>query len=290
MKPYETPRLKAKGNLSYQDFLRVLEKFWIDAHPGIPLQAAFDKSFGTYPIITYRLDLQKAHPSEPKPRYREEIKTPDGQDAIIIAAQRFQSVITFTIMTQIDPHTAETLVDEFISFMIEMQPVFKEMGVSELVYVRRLPDATDSRPGEGVVSRSVSYMLTTERIIKTTHSKLERVMVSARLYLESPHTIFNTIPSQGTITVNGASYALGDRVVITGSNLPLPPELTAAYYTISDLVLSSGSRQYGLTRIVYEHDQATPGQIYQPITSLSAGSGYISLAPLSEVDIQLIDQ
>lgn len=288
MNPYGQPRLRAAGNLSYQEFLRLLEKLWVGSHPGVPVQASFDKSVGTYPIITYRLDLQKAHPSEPKPRLRQ-ILTPDGSDAIVISAQRFQSVITFTIMTQIDPNTAETLVEQFIDFMIEFQPVFKELGASELVYVRRLPDVTDERPGEGVVSRSVSYMLTTEKIIKTYVNKLESITVSARTYMESGNVIFTTVPSAGTIHVNGASFSIGDRVVINGSDQPLPPELTAGYYLISDLVLTSLTRQYGLTRIEYDDVLATPTTVYDPIASLSAGSGYIALAPSLDVNTVLLD-
>lgn len=185
MRANESNYLKARGNLTYLEFLRVVNKLWEDAHPGIPLIATTTKSMATYPCITYRLDLRKPHPSEPKPRFREEIRTEAGEDAVIIAAQRFQNIITFTVMAQSDPHAAEELIEVFEDFMIEFQPVFKELGVSELVYARRNPDAHDERPGLGISERSASYMLTTEKLILTTYKKLQTITAEIRTFLET---------------------------------------------------------------------------------------------------------
>jgi hypothetical protein len=283
----QSPRLKARGNLSYQDFLRLLEKLWTDAHPKIPLMANANKSFGQYPAIVYRLDLRKPHPSEPKPRYREELKNLDNNSVAIIAAQRFQSVITFTVITQQDPHTAETLIEIFEDFMLEFQPVFKELGVSELLYVRRLPDSADSRPGEGVVSRSVSYLLTTEKHTITYVDKLEKVLINARTFLQDSHEIFIADPTNSAINVRGASYKIGDKVLIKPRpGIDLPAEITTAFYLISNLILTPLNRQYELSRIAY--DQSTPS--YIPIQIQSEGSGYIELVTDEDISAVLVDE
>lgn len=283
----QSPRLKAKGNLSYQDFLRLLEKLWTDAHPDIPLMANANKSFGQYPVIIYRLDLRKPHPAEPKPRYREEIKNIDDNSVAIIAAQRFQSVITFTVITQQDPHTAETLVEIFEDFMLEFQPVFKELGVSELLYIRRLPDSADSRPGEGVVSRSVSYLLTTEKHTITYVEILEKVIVNARTFLQDAAEIFIADSVNNAVSVRGASFKIGDRVFIKPRpDIPMPIPLVTGYYLIGNIILTPLNRQYELSFI--GGSAATP--IYSPISSLSNGSGYIRLAEPDEVETHLIDE
>lgn len=192
LNPYQpTPvghsnRLKAKGNLGLIQFLQVLQKMWIDAHPDVPLVATGGREVAEYPVIIYRQDLTKPIEGEPKPRYREEIATNPGEPNYIIAGQRFQHIITFTVFTSTDPHLAEAILDAFEDFMLQFTPIFKELGVSEIVYARRLPDGEDTRPGLAVNERSVSYMVTIEKIIKVSVQKLENVLVNARLFLEDP--------------------------------------------------------------------------------------------------------
>lgn len=191
---YQSKHLRAKGNLSYLDFLRLLGRMWLDAHPDIPFVAQTGKEFPVYPVIGYRQDLTKPHPVEPKPRYREEIATATGEPAIIIAAQRFQMVITFTIYTQENPQLAEEILEVFELFILEMTPVFKELGASELVYARRLPDTSDQRPNISVVERSVSYMLTIEKSTVTTVAKLEQVLIDARVFMEEAEWLHPATP------------------------------------------------------------------------------------------------
>jgi hypothetical protein len=180
-------RLTAQGNLSYLEFLRIVQALWKNGHPGIDLVATGTKrQDNLYPVIYYRLDLRKPFPNEPKPRVREQIDQ-DGK-AIVVMAQRFQNLVTFTAMAQLNPELAESLIEEFENFMIEFQPVYKELGVSELVYARRNPDVMDDRQGLGVNERSVTYMLTTEKIIETEWSKLESVTAQIRLEILSNNT------------------------------------------------------------------------------------------------------
>jgi hypothetical protein len=188
----ETPSpLRASGNLGYIQFLQVLQKIWIDAHPDIPLVAEGGKEYETYPIITYRLDLRRPLQDEPKPKLREQVFTVPGEPNIIIKGQRFQNIVTFTVITNSNPILAEEVVEVFENFIIEFTSVFKFLGLSEIVYARRLPDQTGSRgKGLGVTMRSVSYLVTTEKIIKTTQTKLEKVAISARKFLDDPYWVY----------------------------------------------------------------------------------------------------
>ena len=279
-------QLRAKGNLSYLDFIRLVKKLWEDAHPDIKLQPTADKSFPKYPVITYRLDFRKAHPNEPKPRYREEMPTGANEDAILILGQRFQNLVTFTALDETDPHTTEALIEVFEDFMMEFQPVFKELGASELVYARRIPDSHDTRPGEGINSRSVSYLLTTEKIIKTSVSKIDEVIIDARLYLSKERVTFTADPDDGSITVSGVTLRVGDWVLLSiAPNEDLPDGLNPGYYVVNNILLVGNDRKYFLA--VYDRAAATPG--YSNIEASSEGTGLLQVIPDYEITMQIVD-
>ena len=185
----ESP-LRARGNLNYIQFLKVLQKMWFDGHPDVPLVAQGGKEFSKYPVMTYRLDLRKPVQNEPKPKLREHVITSPGEPDLLIMGQRFLNIITFTAFTNENPQLAEELIEVFEDFMIEFTPVFKELGVSDLLYARRLPDTDGSRgKGLGIVERSVSYAVTTEKVIVTSKDKLESVLIDARIFVDDPYTI-----------------------------------------------------------------------------------------------------
>lgn len=277
--------LRARGSLSYPEFVRLVTKVWMDAHPDIPIIATGTKNVAQYPIITYRLDLRKAHPAEPKPKHREEIATDPTAPAALISGQRFQNVITFTATAQEDPHKAEEIIEEFQNFMLEFTPVFKELGASELVFLRRLPDSADSRPGEGVVGRALSYLLTTETIRKIEVAKLEEVLVNARIFLQSDRAIFTTNPNEDTIIVYGYSFKIGDRVTITAPPNAISP-ISSGLYVITNVVADNLGRQYQISKVLGLSD-ATP--TYAPMENLDEGMGYINPDPESGVTIELED-
>lgn len=178
----------AGGRLSYLDFVRIVSALWEKGHPDIPLTAMGAKENALYPSIVYRLDLRKPYDGEPKPRLREELPLPNG-DVVINSAQRFMNIVVFTCFTQMNPQLAEAIIEEFENFMMEFQPVFKELGVSELVYERRMPDTQDNRENFTVIERAVAYRLTTEKLVQTTYSHLNNsfnwvlneVLVDARI-------------------------------------------------------------------------------------------------------------
>ncbi|HJS83593.1 MAG TPA: hypothetical protein VJ742_12240 [Nitrososphaera sp.] len=177
--PNKSHHLRAKGNLSYLEFIRQLESVWSDGHPDVPFFAMTGQQYAKYPCIVYHLQLRKTHPSEPKARYREEIFSDDPKTIYIVAGQRFQNVINFTAISE-NPLEAEELIESFEDFMFEFTPVFKELGVSELIYARRLPDAEENRSGQDVCKRTVAYLVTTEKVIQTTMDRWEKILIRAR--------------------------------------------------------------------------------------------------------------
>lgn len=286
--------MRHRGNLSYPQFIRLVTKMWMDAHPDIPIVATGTKEFPKYPVITYRLDLRKTLPTEPKPRYREELETDTGQ-RIVIAGQRYQNVVTFTVFSQIDPEQAEEVVELFEDFMIEFIPVFKEVGISELVFARRNPDMHDTRPAEGVTERSVTYLVTTEKIIVTTVEKLNEVSVDARIWRENFADLNYPIgngPIQQFVAVDNTNdgvydaiaiqgdmleLKLYDVVVIAGSSLPLG--LTAGPYYINNIIVRDSGKSYTISK------RLPPDNV--DILFGGAGSGFIARG--NTIDVTIVD-
>lgn len=196
----ESP-LRARGNLGYIQFLQLLQKMWSDAHPEVPLVAQGGKEFSDYPVITYRLDLRKPLANEPKFRYREQVITAPGEPNLIIFGQRFQNVVTFTAWTNDDPYLADELIEVFEDFMMEFTPVFKKLGLSEILYARRLPDENGARgKGLGIVERSVSYLVTIEKIKRMEKPKLEQIIIDARKFIADPYWVEQATPATPLIT------------------------------------------------------------------------------------------
>jgi hypothetical protein len=182
---YRTRHLRAKGSLTYLEFIKLVDTLWEAAHPDVPFQASGSNIDAVYPVVTYDLQLRKPHPSEPKVRFREEIRTPRDKDAIVIGGQRYQNLVNFSVTTEKNPELAEALIEAFEDFILEFTPVFKQLGLSEIVYARRLPDAEQSRRSEGIEIRTVSYLVTTEKVIQTSKKKLEEFLVYARMALSA---------------------------------------------------------------------------------------------------------
>lgn len=184
---YQSQHLRAKAGMGYLDFIRLVQYLWVRSHPDIPLVATTTKAYPHYPVITYRLEWRKPFENELKPRIRETIPTANGEPAIQILGQRFQNIITFTCFDQVDPHLAEEIIEEFENFMIEHTVIFKELGASEFVYAHRQQDTADQRENFTIVERSISYMLTTEKIILVDYDKLEKVLIDARVFMANPY-------------------------------------------------------------------------------------------------------
>lgn len=205
--------LQAEGNLTYLEFISVLKSMWEESFPNYPIKASssgdqaftwFNKSYtdpetgniiGRYEqtdaIITYSLELRKAHTVEPKPRMRQ-VANRD----IYIYGQRFQNIIAFTAIAPVgkkygsnseiitddqdNAYLVESLIEAFEDFMLEYTPIFKKIGASELTYSRRLSDSEINREQKDVHKRTVTYMLTTEKTFAAQAGKIETLALDIR--------------------------------------------------------------------------------------------------------------
>jgi hypothetical protein len=182
--------LQAAGNLSYLEFIAVVKLLWENIHPDIPIKPNHGGSYASFPAIIYGLEIRKPHTIEPKPRSRQVV-----ENDYMIFGQRFQNVVSFSIITKADKASSESnlgdgryvgaevadaLAEVFEDFMLEYTPVFKRLGASELVYARRLADAEESRSNIDVIKRTITYLLTTEKLIQTSVSTIEKVAIDVR--------------------------------------------------------------------------------------------------------------
>lgn len=281
---YDRENMRLRGNLSYLQFIRLVEALWEEAHPDIPFRPTGSNLTAVYPSIMYALELRKPHPSEPKMRAREELKDEEGQ-AYIINAQRFQNIVSFTVMTETEPVLAEEILEAFEDFMIEWTPVYKELGVSEFAYGRRIADTGASRPGEGVVRRAVTYMVTTEKIILSPVDLLQSISIEVRKAFETEHYIFYGFAATDTIKVDDLELSIGEGIsIISRSGTPLPGGLRSGYYIVSNIIIGQEGKSYTLS---------LPGGGATPNSSIvfsSDGSGKIVARDSGNNPVTIIDE
>jgi hypothetical protein len=210
---YSGDPLQAAGNLSYIEFIATVKALWENAYPQIYFEAESSGEIAKYPIITYNLELKRAHTAEPKPRTRFIPKDVDE----IIYGQRFQNIVGFNVMTRASTadvpgdenpgycgaEAADRIMEVFEDFMMEHTPVFKRLGASELVYSRRMSDSKANRNGIDVCKRTVTYMLTTEKLISTTISRIEKILVDIRTYMATePENLVQATPNFENVDIN----------------------------------------------------------------------------------------
>lgn len=189
-----------------------------------------DLNVDAYPRIVASLETRRPMQMEPKPRVRETIWSgPEGESDVDIWGQRFQTIVSFTVVDRIktnypqdspctDPEyfrdnilecskydmvsSADEIIEELEEFMLKVTPIFKELGVSELVYARRLPDSTEVRGGYGIAKRAVAYTLTTEKVYRGIEQwKIKEFITEARIFL-SNNNLPGATPSEGNHTTN----------------------------------------------------------------------------------------
>jgi len=202
--------LQAAGNLTYIEFMALVKALWENSYPNIPIEPDSGGKVASYPIITYNLELKRTHTAEPKPRTR---FMPRDADEIIYG-QRFQNIVSFNIYTRANTadvpgdenpgysgaEAADRIVEVFEDFMLEHTPVFKRLGASEFTYSRRMADTRSTRNTIDVCKRTVTYMLTTEKLISTTVGRIEKIIVDVRNYMatEPANTLRSTPNYDGT--------------------------------------------------------------------------------------------
>lgn len=197
--PNRSSYLKAEGNLSYLGFIRALEYIWSEAHPEIPFYATGSKTYPKYPCIVYSLELRRTHPDEPKMKHRETIPgdITNPYDTIVYG-QRFQNIVNFAVLTESDPAVAEELIEIFEDFMAEFIPVFKKLGLSEIIYDRRVRDSGENRDNVDIIDRSVRYLITTEKLIRRDFGKLQEVLIDVAKFVQDATPVTQTIYAPST--------------------------------------------------------------------------------------------
>lgn len=174
--------LRQAGNLSYLDFIRVVERIWNEAHPEIPFVAAGLPVDSKYPCVVYSLANRVSFKNEVKPRLRERIVDEENPgETLLVYGQKFVNYVKFTVYDKIEPNgalVAEELIEEFEDFMIRYTPIFSQLGLNDFVYERRLADDEEAREGEGIVKRSVVYRVTTEKLSQAKVGNLEAVWLN----------------------------------------------------------------------------------------------------------------
>ena len=89
-----------------------------------------------------------------------------------------------------------TEIQAFEDFIIESTPVFKRVGVGELLYSRRYPDREEARIGRDMCVRTVVYRVFLQKIRKVEKTLLEQICVEARVWLNEPVIVdVNGFPS-----------------------------------------------------------------------------------------------
>lgn len=301
MTDYPTPMLRAEGNLTYLEFIRLVEHFWSNAHPDIPIVPAGDQDPATYPSIIYGVEMRKTHPTEPKSRYRETVINDDGR-SVIVQGHRFQNIVSFAVVTKSDPRLAEEIVEIFEDFMLEHIPHLKRLGLSELVYARRLSDNEENRSGAGMVRRTVTFLVTTEKVLYTDVDRIQQIMIDARIFLEESHRdptdhlprsygvpTFTTSADLSSLVAANTNFRIGDVVYIAppfeGS---LPGGMTNGYYMVSNVIGTpyASNISYTIVRV----DRTPDPDTYTTVTITSAGTGRIIYVDDVEVSATMVDQ
>lgn len=173
-----TAPLQAARNLSYLDYIDLIEFVWGLAHPEIifgPIKPdkTYDPEKG---YLAYSLENRVTAQNNTKPRPRQEVDHPENpQERIGIWTQSFNNIISFTALHR-NPRVADEIIESFEDFMIEATPLFKHLGIEEMVYGRRISDDHEKRYGEDIAARTVYYSVTTQKVLLINQSKLQELV------------------------------------------------------------------------------------------------------------------
>jgi len=211
--------LQASGNLTYLEFIAVVKSLWENAYPDIKIKPTQSGAYADYPVIVYGLELRKAHTSEPKPRTR----TTQTNKDVVVFGQRFQNIVSFTVITEANagakqgsaarysgPEVADNIMEIFEDFMLEHTPVFKRLGASEFVYSRRLSDSEENRDSTDICKRTVTYMLTTEKLFAQNVDQIESIVLDVRRYMAYEKSIWDSAQTQATPNFTGTELNIID--------------------------------------------------------------------------------
>lgn len=289
--------LRAKGNLDYLQFIRLVQRYWSEAHPDIPIIPTGGDKPAQYPCIIYGLEVRQTPSGEPKAKHRERI------DDLIITGQKFDNMVSFSAVAEANPNLCEEIIEEFENWMLEMIPVFKELGVSELTYGRRLPDSEVSRRGFGVTARAVVFHVRTEKVRATSFALLKSIVVDARTkFLAADQTsdignaytsisprYYGSIPIYeivgDTISIPQTNFIVGDVIYVAAKTGDFKP----GFYMVGNTTEASGP-PFADDRFYYLGYVPDEGEEFVPITISGTGKGRVFYMPDRDVDLNITDE
>jgi hypothetical protein len=132
----------------------------------------------------------------------------------LIYGQIFQNIIRFSVITKNDPQLAEAIIENFEDFMDTYTPVFKRLGLSEFLYARREPDDEGTRAGTDICTRTVAYLVTIEKVHRMNMSRIQNIVVGARLFLSRLGDEFSVTGTNLFLNVQDHTYVTDDIVEI----------------------------------------------------------------------------
>lgn len=196
-KPYgsKLPPLTGYGNLSYPQFIEVIQNLWSRAHSEVAVvpygnKAKYDPEKG---YILYSLENKKPADNNPKPTHRHDIVHFDtGSFEASVFSQSFNYLVQFTAVHR-DPVVAERILEAFEDFMMVTAPEIMQAGVSQLFYNRRVSDRDMTRLEEDLAGRAVIYMVTLQKIIVIKPGTLDSIRVDIRTFMSQGEPDLNDI-------------------------------------------------------------------------------------------------
>jgi hypothetical protein len=186
----DTPPITARGNLTFLKWMDLIEYMWVQGNPEIVFapeqpEKIHDPEKG---YILYALESRVPKEGDTKPRHRQKMAHPDDPKKVIhIWGQTFQNIISFSAVHK-NPRVAEEIIEHFEDTIIELTPVFIELGLQGLFYARRTADTDQKRFGQDVCVRTLRYMAFTEKLLPIEQDKLETVVGEARIILNQINT------------------------------------------------------------------------------------------------------
>lgn len=182
----DIPALRAKDNISYLEFIDVLEKLWSDSNPEIrflPYSAneKFDPEKG---YIIYSLEKKVAMSDTPRMKLHTiEDHPSDSSKKIAVFRQSFHIIINFTAMHG-HARTAEEIIEEFENFMLKVKFVFQKLGIQGLEYHGRTRDQHESRIGQDMESRNSMYSIIVQKIEIIELDKIDQLVIQVQTLFE----------------------------------------------------------------------------------------------------------
>lgn len=220
------PPLRARGNLNYLQFISLIRHLWEEGHPDIPMRPVQSSKYVRYPVLVYSLQNRTPFHQESKQKLREIQYREDTN--LVTHAQRFNNIIIFKVITKMNPELCEAIIETFEDFMVDCTGYLKELGVSDMFYVRRLPDSEQTRSDEDIEERSVAYNIILERVRIQETEKIQEIVVKARTMLTNywqigtEFWVFDDTESLGSnrLYAPGHVFKFGDivKLLLPGAN------------------------------------------------------------------------